>query len=495
MRDLKQNNTGWKQGGALQPFPFRCYACDELGQRAFECPTYPHYQYHRPRSEIIVNGAVTDEVPDSLEVGLVEPTDDFKRTDKTLVGYWQVEVEVKDCPKTEFATRKGLFQFQVMPFGLYNAPATFERLMETVLAGKPFDEMLTNIGLVFERLSAANLKLKPRKCKLFAQQVEYLGHIVAENGISTDPKKIDVKNWPEPTTVSELRSFIAFCSYYRRFIENFGNVAKLLHSLAQKGKIFAWTDECQWSFDKLKRLLTSTPVLVHQDFKQHIILNTDVSEYSIGAVLSQIQNGHEKVIAFASRSLTKNTETSHGDVEDNLSMKDAQKADSDIQEVKTWLETGSKPSFEEISGKSYAVQYLYCTPKQRRKVLHFCHDTKTYGHLGDKKTLSKIRQHLYRPDMQNDVRQYIAGCEICWKLKHPIKKKQAPMQLIKTGVPMQRIATDILGELPETENGNKYTLVVSDYFTKWTEVFPMANMEAQTVAKIIVEEVVTRFGI
>ncbi|CAC5368129.1 unnamed protein product [Mytilus coruscus] len=133
--------------------------------------------------------------------------------------------------------------------------------------------------------------------------------------------------------------------------------------------------------------------------------------------------------------------------------------------------------------------------KQRRKVLHFCHDTETSGHLGVRKTLSKIRQHFYWPDMQIDVRRYIAGCEICWKLKHPIKKKQAPMQLVKTGVTMQRNATDILGELPETENVNKYILVVSDYFTKWTEAFPMPNMEAQTVAKIIVEEVVTRFGV
>jgi hypothetical protein len=93
-------------------------------------------------------------------------------------------------------------------------------LDDVIIYGKNFDEMIRNLSLVFDRLSSAGLKLKPRKCRLFAREVEYLGHVVSENGISTDPKKIEaVKTWPEPTTVTELRSFIGFCSYYRRFIE------------------------------------------------------------------------------------------------------------------------------------------------------------------------------------------------------------------------------------------------------------------------------------
>jgi hypothetical protein len=166
-------------------------------------------------------------------------------------GYWQVECHPKDRPKTAFATRRGLYQFQVMPFGLCNAPATFERLMETVLAGlqwdicliylddviiygKNVDEMIRNLSLVFDRLSSAGLKLKPRKCRLFAREVEYLGHVVSENGISTDPKKIEaVKTWPEPTTVTELRSFIGFCSYYRRLIEGFASLRPADDSLSK----------------------------------------------------------------------------------------------------------------------------------------------------------------------------------------------------------------------------------------------------------------------
>ena len=124
-------------------------------------------------------------------------------------GYWQLEAKPEDRHKTAFATRKGLFQFRVLPFGLCNAPATFERLMETVLAGlqwdicliylddiivfaKTFEDMLQNLSSVFDRLISAGLKLKPRKCTLFAPEVEFLGHVVSKEGDATDPKKIEV---------------------------------------------------------------------------------------------------------------------------------------------------------------------------------------------------------------------------------------------------------------------------------------------------------------
>ena len=196
-----------------------------------------------------------------------------------------------------------------------------------------------------------------------------------------------------------------------------------------------------------------------------------------------------------------------------------------LQKVKEWLETDSKPTSDTIFGECYVVRSLIgqwsilaihegvlcrswnvcgksITYQQalvplahRRQVLHFCHDVRASCYLGVRKTLSKIRQHYFWPDMSNDVRLYIAGCEKCWKRKRPLKHKRALMQLVKSGVPMQRLATDILVEFPETKASNKYILVVADYFTKWTEAFPMPNMEAATVARLLVEEVVTRFGV
>ena len=145
--------------------------------------------------------------------------------------------------------------------------------------------------------------------------------------------------------------------------------------------------------------------------------------------------------------------------------------------------------------KNSSILQAVVPTTERRMVLKFCHDLETAGHLGVTKTLSRIRQKYYWPGLQADTRAYIAGCEKCSRRKHPQMKKKAPMTLVESGLPMDRIATDILGELPLSENGNKYILVVSDYFSKWTESFPMPNMEAATVARIIVEEVVSRFGV
>ena len=191
-------------------------------------------------------------------------------------GYWQVSVKEEDRPKTAFVTRKGLFQFRKMPFGLSCAPATFQRLMETVMAGlqweicliylddvivvgKTFEDMIVNLSKVFDRIVEAGLKLKPKKCALFSRRVLYLGHVITEDGISTDPEKVEaIRNWPEPCNVSELRSFLGICGYYRRFIEKFAEKAKPLTRLTEKGNALVWTPECQDAFNGLKGVIPSS---------------------------------------------------------------------------------------------------------------------------------------------------------------------------------------------------------------------------------------------
>ena len=238
-------------------------------------------------------------------------------------GYWQVKVEEADEPKTAFPSRRGLFEFQVMPFGLCNAPATFERLMEIVLAGlhweicliylddvivtgKTFDDMLTNLSTVLERFRDAGLKLKPNKCHLFAEEVEFLGHLISSEGIRTDPKKTEaIRTWPIPGCLRDVRSLLGLCSYYRRFIYRFAELAKPLHRLTEKDVKFDWTPDCMLAFESLKQKLTGAPVLSQPDFREPFILDTDASDMAIAAVLSHKQNGEEKVVAFASRALSK----------------------------------------------------------------------------------------------------------------------------------------------------------------------------------------------
>ncbi len=146
--------------------------------------------------------------------------------------------------------------------------------------------------------------------------------------------------------------------------------------------------------------------------------------------------------------------------------------------------------------ETYIETWQAVVPLSHRiQVLRYAHDIKASGHLGVSKTLSKIRPRYYWPGLQNDVRHYISGCEKCSKRKAPTRTNAAPMDLARRGFPMERLALDILGELPVTESGNKYILVISDYFIKWTESFPMPNMEASTCARILVEEVIARFGV
>ena len=239
-------------------------------------------------------------------------------------GYWQVEIEEPDRPKTAFCTTEGLFQFRVMPFGLCNAPATFQRLMSLVLAGlqwshclvylddiivlgRSFDEHLINLTMMFDRLHKAGLKLKPSKCNFLQSQVQYLGHTVSRDGVTPDPSKIEkVSTWPTPASTREVQRFLGFASYYRRFIKNFAQRAKPLHRLTERGATFRWSDECQSAFEALRQLLTSAPVLAYPNFSRQFILDTDASDVGIGAVLSQMDDeGCEHVVAYGSCLLTK----------------------------------------------------------------------------------------------------------------------------------------------------------------------------------------------
>ncbi|KAK3100422.1 hypothetical protein FSP39_019732 [Pinctada imbricata] len=238
-------------------------------------------------------------------------------------GFWQIKMDPKDKEKTAFSTTMGLYQFRVMPFGLTNSPSTFQRLMEDVLRnlqweecllyiddiivpGSSFKQTLDRLERVILRLKDANLKLKPSKCILFQTSVKFLGHIVSEEGIQTDPDKISaVKNWTQPKTPKQMKSFLGLASYYRRFVKNFAEIARPLHRLCEKSTKFVWTPECEESFCRLKEALTTSPVLAYPKPGLQFVLDTDASNYALGAVLSQIEDRKEKVIAYMSKALNK----------------------------------------------------------------------------------------------------------------------------------------------------------------------------------------------
>jgi hypothetical protein len=569
-------------------------------------------------------------------------------------GYWQVMMDPKDQEKTAFCTRSGLYEFKVMPFGLTNAVATFERLMETVLRGlqwneclvylddiivfgATFEQTLERLMHVFDRLHQAGLKLKPTKCTLFAGEVNFLGHVISKDGVRTQSSKIEaVQEWPVPRNAKDVRSFLGLAGYYRRFIKNYAKIARPLHKLTSTQVKFSWDEECQNAFDTLKGALTSAPILGYPRQEGQMILDTDASGLAVGAVMSQLQDGKEVVLAYMSKSLTP-AETNYcitrkemlavvtavrtwrpyllgrevilrtdnsavawakrikqpigqmarwlqelgcldlkeqhrpgrvhwnadalsrrssvpckqchredgscsGQTAGSLSaalsaedgvtlepewkteeLREEQMADSTIRPVLTALEGERRPAWSEVSGESEEVKALMAmwdrlvirdgvlcrkfveddgesfyiqlvVPRIRvGRLLQMAHDDPLGGHFGFERTLKKLKA-FYWIGMRKNVKEHCGKCELCMARKPKQKNIRAPMKVFLTCAPMERVTVDIMGPLDRSAAGNKYVLVVTDTFTKYTEAYALRNIEAKTVARKIVEEWICRFG-
>ena len=604
-------------------------------------------------------------------------------------GYFQVAMEDEDKPKTSFVTRSGLYQFKVMPFGVTNGPATFQRLMDLTMAGLNYriclvylddiilmsntvEEHLERLILILDRLRQAGLKLKPSKCKLLQKTITFLGHVVSEKGVSTDPSKIvAVQEWPIPINVTEVRSFIGLCSYYRRFVQDFAAVAGPLHALTGKRVPFKWTTACQEAFEELKNRLTSAPILAMPQDDQPYRLDTDASNDAIGAVLSQVQDGQERVVAYASRLLNKSEKnycvtrrellavvffikqfrnyllgrkflirTDHAalrwlrnmaepigqqarwlasmeeyefDIEHRPGKKHANadamsrrpcrqchmeeeaasilsvRADefvpdstvvnnltnqtavihpdsnnigtiNKVPKLRTLVineeefnpveyfcperlsqdyindsklstfyslfeQDKERPEWNEVIGMDRITKSLWhqwyrfakvegvlyrqwVTEDQlqerwqlvppssiRQQMMNTAHTGMTGGHLGTRRTMGQLQLRAFWPGWQRDVKRYCGQCGECATYHRGVLKRQGHLQSFPVGEPLERLAIDLTGPHPTSSSGHVYILTAVDLFTKWAEAVPLRNKEAVTVARALVDVVISRLGI
>ena len=251
-------------------------------------------------------------------------------------AYNLVRISAGDEYKTAFRTKYGHYEYLVMPFGLKNAPAVFQSFINSVL--RPFlekfvilylDDILifsntleehhNHVRQVLEKLIENNLYAKLSKCEFDKDKVEFLGHVISGKGISTDPNKIkSIEEWPVPKSVKDVQRFVGLCNYYRRFVENFANIAKPLHQLTKKNIKFEWTEKCNIAFLELKKRLTTAPILAYPNFEKPYIVECDASNVAIGAILSQKDDNNKlHPVAYYSRSLN-NAEINYSITEKEL---------------------------------------------------------------------------------------------------------------------------------------------------------------------------------
>jgi len=239
-----------------------------------------------------------------------------------MSGFWQIAIKPEHRHKTAFITTRGLYEFLVMPFGLCNAPSTFQRMMDKIikpeyrefiqtyiddiiLFSKTFDDHIKHLKVLHNTLHENKLTVKLSKCNFSQTSVKFLGHVLSEGQIKPNPDKIEaIKQWKQPTDVNAVRSFLGVVGWYRKFIPYFSEVAAPLVQLTKKDIKFDFNDKCIKSFNILRDALTQAPVLKQADPNKNYILHTDASNVALGtALLQKDDNGELHPIAYASKTL------------------------------------------------------------------------------------------------------------------------------------------------------------------------------------------------
>jgi len=239
-------------------------------------------------------------------------------------GYHQIPIAIEDQEKTVFTTHRGTYKWTGMPFGLCNAPAAYQSIMDTlfhdimwqfvmnyiddtVIYSKTFQEHIQHLEEVFSRFRKVNLKLHIKKCFFGFAHVDLLGHHISDKGTWTKKDIIEkIQAYPAPKTVTQVRAFLGLAGWYRAFVKDFAIIAIPLNKLTRKGVPFIWTEECEAAFQELKKNLMTPPILARPDFSKPFIMHTDASTLGVGAILGQKDDkGREQVVCYRSRGLNK----------------------------------------------------------------------------------------------------------------------------------------------------------------------------------------------
>ncbi|KAL9400967.1 hypothetical protein Peur_004816 [Populus x canadensis] len=413
-------------------------------------------------------------------------------------GYNQIVINPEDQEKTTFTCPFGTYAYRRMPFGLCNAPATFQRCMMSIFSdyveriievfmddftvyGDSFDKCLENLSLILKRCIETNLVLNYEKCYFMVEQGIVLGHVVSSRGLEVDKAKIDViSSLPYPSCVREIRSFLDHAGFYRRFIKDFSKITAPLCKLLAKEVDFVFDQACKDAHDELKRRVTSAPIIQPPNWDEPFEIMCDASDYAVGAVLGQRIGKNLHVIAYASRMLD---EFPPGL---STSQKDKLRADAKYYFWDTpylW-----KFCVDQVVRR--------CVPQDEfHSILTFCHSHSCGGHFGAKRTAHKVLESgFYWPSIFKDAYHFCKSCEKCQKTGNITHKNQMPLTNILVSEIFDVWGIDFMGPFPSSF-GNLYILLAVDYVSKWIEAKATRTNDAKVVLDFVRTHIVDRFGI
>jgi transposase InsO family protein len=367
-------------------------------------------------------------------------------------GYYNMAIKEEDRAKTAFTLGPlGFYEYSRLVMGLKSAPSQFQRLMSKVLGnlhlsecliylddvvvfGKTFDEVLERVERVFSRFHQYGMKLRPSKCHLFKRKINYLGHVVSEQGIEVDPGKIaSVKEWAVPTNAHQLRVFLGLTGYFRKYIKSYAQITEPLYALLTGPNStrhvrkkwqphttrpnltqipWEWTPSCQDAFDVLKDKLVNAPILQYADFSHPFIVQCDAAQSGLGAVLYQEIDGDERVIAYASRSLSKTERRYPTHKQEFLALKwaVADKFKEYLYQAKFVVRTDNNPLTYVLKGaKLDATSHRWLADLMS---YDFTIQYRPGRKMGDADSLSRsIHTDFYHSQDEEDVNDLRAMCE------------------------------------------------------------------------------------
>eukprot|EP00253_Pinus_taeda_P016073 PITA_16073 len=469
-----------------------------------------------------------------------------------FLGYNQILVHPDDRLKTTFRRKWGTYAYQKMPFGLINAGATFQRVMDIAFKGlinrivvvyldditvfsKERSNHLHDLNQIFQRCKRYGISLNPNKSFFALDKGKLLGFIVSKDGIYIDPDRIkEISESPFPHNMKSMQSFLGQINFVKRFIPDFSQIILPLQIIIKKNSVFKWGLLEKEAFELIKQSIINSPALNTPNFSKHYTLYTISSDSSYAAVLTLINDHNlEAPISFYSSNL-QCAELNYYEVEKQafavykavkhyrpFLLKAHTKVIVPFSSVRhlliqrelgekraNWVTTLQEYDLEIKPAKivrgqgfcrqNYDYVLLRCLEKQEaQRVLQELHDGPAGGHFGADTTAHKIiHAGYYWPTLFRDAHEYVRKCQNCQTSSGRQKKSALPLQLVNIEQPFEQWGLDIIGEItPNSSKQHKYILTATDYFTKWVEVIPLKTINSEAIIEFIDQFIITRFGV